>query len=176
MGPEPNETDPSGPVPTVTEPATPIPTGPAVPGRSPTCGIDWNNERAEVPSEPGLVGTVNGRPFALPLERVHAELDCDGTTGQPPALHLGFALEAEGLVFVIRRCDGIAYLPDSTGIALETDPEKTLGTVASELGQPSGGRFRLTGRATPESEPIELEFSLSVPLVGATDPVPVCPG
>jgi hypothetical protein len=166
----------AAPVPTAPEPGAPIPTQPVTPGREATCGVDWNNERASVPDEHGIVGTFNGRPFALALEQVHVELDCHGATGQPPALHFGFTLEEEGLVFVIRRCDGIAYLPDSTGVALETDPTETLATVSAERGLASGGRFRLTGRETPDSEELELEFTLSVPIQASNNPVPICPG
>jgi hypothetical protein len=174
-GAAPSPVSTAAPVPTVPAPGAPIPTQPVTPGREPTCGVDWNNGRANVPAEHGIVGTFNGRPFALALDQVHVELDCDGATEQPPALHLGFTLEEEGLVFVIRRCDGIAYLPDSTGVALETDPTETLATVSSERGF-SGGRFRLTGRETPDSEELELEFSLSVPTQASNNPVPICPG
>jgi hypothetical protein len=172
--------DPPSPVataaPVPTAPGAPIPTQPVTPGREPTCGVDWNNGRASVPAEHGIVGTFNGRPFALALDQVHVELDCTGATEQPPALHFGFTLEEEDLVFVIRRCDGIAYLPDSTGVALETDPTETLATVNSERSLASGGRFRLTGRQTPDSEELELEFTLSVPMEAANNPVPICPG
>jgi hypothetical protein len=175
-GDSPSPVSTATPVPTAPAPGVPIPTQPVTPGREPTCGVDWNNGRASVPAEHGIVGTFNGRPFALALDQVHVELDCDGTTEQPPALHFGFALEEEGLVFVIRRCDGIAYLPDSTGVALATDATETLATVSTERSLSSGGRFRLTGRETPDSEELVLEFSLSVPTQVSNNPVPICPG
>jgi len=143
-----------------------------VPGRQPACGTDWDNALAEVPSELGVAGTLNGREFALPLQELHVEFDCTGP-GQPPPIHFGFTLD--GVAFVIRRCDGIAYLPDNTGIALETDVTATSATVNVDSERPSGGRFRLTGRQSSDSEPLELEFSLAVPLQ-VSKPRGICPG